>query len=125
MRRFSGFSLVEVLISLILLSCILLGFDGMEIYSLREIRATYFYHLAINQLYSMSERLRCLEMQDNLASQIAIWNLENKNLLPHGYGKVAGIYPNFTISVFWGKPQSNCQIDHVGQSGCVQCSLKI
>jgi prepilin-type N-terminal cleavage/methylation domain-containing protein len=52
-----GFSLLEVLISMVLLSLMLLGLDAMEIHSLRSTQDAYDIHLENHQRISMNERL--------------------------------------------------------------------
>ncbi len=118
-----GFTLLEVLISLVLLSFILLGFDEMEIYSLRSTCAAYYFHLATEQLNSMIERLHTVGMRPSINEQIEIWNSQNKQLLPAGEGEVIGNYPNYTITVYWGDAPHICQEIHIGQSGCIKRSI--
>jgi len=127
MRRinFQGFTLLEVLISLVLLSFILLGFDEMEIYSLRSISAAYYFHIATEQLNSMIERLHTAGINFSVNEQIDIWNSQNKQLLPTGEGEITGSYPNYTITLYWGDTPHICQEIHLGQSGCIQRSITL
>lgn len=97
-----GFSLIEVLISLLLLSLILLGFDAAEIYSLRKTCEAYHISVAVNQLSAMSERLRALGNNAGLEQQIFLWNEENQQLLPNGRGIVS---LSSEIKITWGKNQ--------------------
>jgi prepilin-type N-terminal cleavage/methylation domain-containing protein len=116
----SGFSLIEVLISLFLLSFILLGFNAMEVASLRAARAAYYFDAAANQMNNMVERLRALGLSTGLARQITIWNAQNKKTLPEGLGVVLGHYPFYTITIHWGKADFDCSQIHLGQAGCLQ-----
>ena len=118
-----GFTLIEVLISLIMLSLILLGFDAMEIYSLRSIRATYYFHLATFQWISIAERLRSIGSRSGIEEQVAAWNEQNKQLLPQGIGSVTGSYPNYTVTIYWGGMTAACQKIQLGQTGCLQQSI--
>lgn len=120
-----GFTLIEVLIGLILLSLIVLGFETMEIDSLRSTRAAYYFYLATQQLISMAERLHTLGKNQGLNEQIAIWNLQNKELLPAGRGTVSGSYPSYIIAVYWGRTQPECKQIKLGQSGCMQQRLQL
>src|SRR5579862_5833322 len=97
-----GFSLIEVLISLFLLALILLGFDAMEIFALRNTRSAFYFNVATNQLQNMAERLRALTIHDDISQQERSWNLENQQVLPEGWGKVSGHYPTYTLTIFWG-----------------------
>ncbi len=120
-----GFTLLEVLISLFLLTFILLGFDEMEIYSLRQTRATYYFHLATQQLNSMIERLQTVGMYSSVTEQIEIWNMQNQQLLPEGQGEVIGSYPNYTLIIFWGNALHSCPEIKIGRSGCIKRNIKI
>jgi len=120
-----GFTLIEVLISLILLSLLLLGFDAMEIDSLRSTRAAYYFYLATQQLIAMTDRLRALGANQSLNEQVAIWNLQNQDLLPAGRGTVSGSYPSYILAVYWGKFLQECKQIKLGQSGCVQQRLQL
>jgi len=119
----SGFSLLEVLISLVLLSFILLGFDATEIYSMRASRAAYYFDVANQQVSNMTERLIMVANDADLSSQIAIWNTENKIVLPQGKGQVIGHYPDFTIIVYWGNNSSFCTHNQLGNIGCINLHL--
>lgn len=55
-----GFSLLEVLISMVLLSLMLLGLDAMEIHSLREMHIAYDIHLKNHQRISTMDRLNVM-----------------------------------------------------------------
>lgn len=100
-KLISGFSLIEVLISLLILSVILLGFDTMQVKALRENENAYLFTVAENQLNSMAERLYANGVLSGAV--IARWNEQNKLLLPHGKGSITGSYPNYTIALFWGE----------------------
>jgi prepilin-type N-terminal cleavage/methylation domain-containing protein len=115
----NGFTLIEVLISLLLLSLMLLGFDAMGIFGHSETRSAYYYTQAVNQIFCLEERLRALNVHDGLENQIEIWNKENQTVLPNALGSVTGIYPTYTITLFWGESQTDCPHVRVGQSGCV------
>lgn len=118
-------SLIEVLISLLLLSLILLGFDAMEIFALRENRAAYYFSVATNQLNSMIERLSALNSRDGLDQQVVIWNQQNQDVLPSGIGVVAGSYPRYTITIYWGEAQRACEKMRLGESGCLREEISI
>lgn len=101
MSYFSGFTLIEVLISLFLLSLILLGLDAMEVFALRENRAAFYFLTAENQIDAMVERLYALNTQENLAEQVSIWNQQNQEVLPLGTGSVSGYFPSYTLKIEW------------------------
>src|SRR5690242_4208553 len=99
MSKVSGFTFIEVIVSLLLLSLILLGFNAMQLQALRETQSAYDYSVAALQLNAMTERLRALDKWAGLQEQINIWNLQNKQVLPQGKGEVMG----HTIKITWGR----------------------
>lgn len=121
----SGFSLIEVLVSLLLLSFILFGFDSAEIYSVREIRAAYYFDMANDQLNNMIERLQAIGDQTDMSQSVTTWNIQNKNLLPQGMGEVLGVFPTYKINIFWGENRPPCQQNQLGSSGCITRNVTI
>ena len=100
-----GFSFIEVLVSLLLLSLILLCFDAAELFSLRTTQEAYYFNVATHQLNAMTERLIALADHHGLEQQIVIWDAQNKEILPKGRGKVEGRFPDYWVSVCWGKSE--------------------
>lgn len=95
----TGSSLIEVLISLLLLSFIMLFFDAAEVFSFKKNRDAFYFSVAVNQVYSMKERLLALKSYAGLTEQLQIWNLQNKELLPQATGTVT----QKKIILNWGK----------------------
>lgn len=119
MHTHEGSSLIEILISLLILSILLLGVDAMQITSLRETRASYYFSVATQQLQIMSERLHSLKARD-INEQLTQWNKQNNEVLPQGHGVISGDYPHFTLTIFWGNADTNeCNKNKIGQSGCL------
>lgn len=118
-----GSSLLEVLISFTLLAIMLLGFDAMQISSLREMKSAYYFSVATQQLNNMTEQLKILKNHFD-GTTIIRWNQQNAKLLPQGRGKVTGSYPNFVLSIAWGK-KSACHENKLGQSGCLHMAVKL
>jgi prepilin-type N-terminal cleavage/methylation domain-containing protein len=120
MSRKQGFSLIEVLVSLMLLSFALLGLDAMEVMSLRGNRDAYFFAVAENQLQIMAEKLRVMHSYD-VAQQVADWNSLNADVLPQGEGVVRGDFPLYQLQVWWGaEGEKLCEKNQRGQSGCLR-----
>ncbi|MHB1948439.1 MAG: type IV pilus modification PilV family protein [Gammaproteobacteria bacterium] len=118
-----GFTLIEVLISLLILSFILLGFDAMQLTSMRENRNAYYFSMAQNQLNSMIERLHAQPLS---LDQIAIWNQQNQQVLPNGTGYVQGHFPCYKITIFWGEKnhQDQCNQFQSGKINCLTTQIK-
>jgi prepilin-type N-terminal cleavage/methylation domain-containing protein len=99
--RHNGFTLLEVLISLFILSYALLGFDLLELKSLKKSREIYFYGIAITQVQAISNLLQELNSNAGFSLQTTLWNQENKQVLPQGAGVVTGSYPDYQVSLSW------------------------
>ena len=125
MKQSSGFSLIEILISFLLLSMILLGLDAIQIYTLRKAHSVYFLSLATIQLNNLSERLQASNGRD-LNSLWVSWNKENQAILPQGTGMIQGNFPHYVATIFWGtRFQTVCQPYLKGKSGCLKISVTL
>jgi len=123
MQKKVGASLIEVVISLLLLAMILLEFDATQIISLREARVEHYYSVATQQLDVMSERL-LMTKGNNLNVLISSWNTQNQEVLPLGVGVVSGNYPDYKVSIFWGnRHRQDCINNIIGLDGCLYINL--
>lgn len=125
MHTIGGFTFLEVLISLVLLSITLLGLDAMEVYSLRSLRATYFVHLALLQLQNMYDRLLVAKPYHEISQQVIAWNKENQALLPEGKGYVEGYASSYTIHIAWGGEVIPCAQSVVAEKGCIRWKVRV
>ncbi len=96
----SGFSLIEVLVSLLIISITLLGLTALMTNALRYSYDAYLESVAVNQLSSMAERLRATH-GDALGAVVADWNQENQQALPQGQGDVAPSNGTYTLALGW------------------------
>jgi prepilin-type N-terminal cleavage/methylation domain-containing protein len=123
--RISGFTLLEVLISLFILSLLLLGLDAAETQALRQAKAVYYFNVAREQLNSMVEQLQTTQGAE-FANIEAKWNEQNKQILPQGKGQISKQLPQFILSIFWGENiDASCQRNKIGLSGCLRLITKI
>jgi len=126
-----GFSLIEAMISLFLVALMLFGLDATQLYALKESDNLYFLSTALNQMNNGIERLIGLahsnnsNNSDDLAHQLAAWNMENQSVLPVGFGTITGQYPNYIITVYWGNHPPHCQKQQIGSSGCLRKKLQL
>ena len=123
----SGVSLIEVLITLVILSIGLLGIAGMQVMSVKNTQVAAQRSIATQQAYDIAERIRSnlaaalAGGYDNLdtttpadpgcspcsAAQQAVfdhraWNLDNSRVLPAGSGSVVGtIAAGYTVTLNW------------------------
>jgi hypothetical protein len=124
MHQSTGTTLVEVLVSFVLLACLLLGLDAFALVNVRATKALYYFSVATNQLRSFAERLHTLNGAD-LSSPFIAWNEENLHVLPHGTGAISGHYPDYRLVIYWGKIADHCFKNKIGRSGCVQLTIQI
>ncbi|HSW70929.1 MAG TPA: hypothetical protein VLH77_02995 [Gammaproteobacteria bacterium] len=111
----SGLTLFEVLVSMLLLSLLLLGLEGMTLSAFSLNQKAYYAALAEQQLYNMEERLRLIgSFEEKLDQQLELWNEENKRLLPQGWGWLDGHYPEYSLTLSWGKKEKqNCLSERI------------
>ena len=124
-----GFTLLEILVAIVVLSIGLLGLAGLQALSLNNNQLAYYRSIASQQAYDMADRIRanlvgaaagnynnlttglpggnpdCFTAACSVAN-IAIfdhrqWNTMNARLLPTGNGTVAGAGGAFVITVMW------------------------
>ena len=118
-----GFSFIEIVVSLFLLSLALLGLDAMCITALHERETAYYFSSATQQINNMVERL-LIAHSDDVSEQLRIWNTQNLQTLPKGYGTVAMHTGDYQVSIMWGEQGSeSCRRNKIGKSGCLQVTL--
>ncbi len=120
----AGVSLIEILISLLLIALLLFGFDAVQVIALRQATVAYEVTVAMQQLNNMVERLTVTQQIDH--AMLASWNQQNHLLLGQGAGHVMGYYPNFSLSLGWGASQQHlCQQNKIGRSGCLRIDVSL
>lgn len=135
-----GFSMLEVLVAIVVISFGLLGLAGLQAVGLKNNQTAYLRSLATQQAYDMADRMRAnmpgvvAGSYDNIATgagsdpgcissgcsmaQLAqydryAWNTANSALLPGGSGTVVGSRTTFfTITVNWTEKCTT------GETGC-------
>lgn len=118
MCRMRGFSFLEVLFSLFLVTMLFLSVDVMLSASLRKTKINLYYLSAIQQLAIITERLKI--MPPNVA-EIKRWNQLNSRALPQGRGWLRKQHDEFLISIMWGGyPYQDCEHQQIGEMGCLK-----
>ena len=132
--RQRGFSLVEVLIALIIMSVGMLGIAGLYVQSMQAGRTSMYRHHAVTLAGDVADRIRanpragaayagagannnCVTGGINCnavqmaANDIFVWDQEAVDALPNGDVVVqyndAAAPPEYTISVNWTEPGEN------------------
>lgn len=127
----SGFTLLEILVAIVVLSLGMLGLAGLQAATLRNNQIAYYRAIAVQQTYDMADRIRANQAgiaagaYDNLTAvtpadpdcvgnvctpaNMAVadhsqWNTNNARMLPGGVGTVV-VAPGgaFDISVSWNE----------------------
>ena len=139
-RKQSGFTLLEVLVAIVVLSLGLLGLAGLQAATLRNNQIAYYRAIAIQQTYDMADRIRANQVgvaagaYDALdtsipadpdcvantctAANMAVadhsqWNNNNARMLPAGLGTVASVAGgSFDITISWNE---NTETGSTGQ----------
>ena len=131
-KRNDGFTLVEVLIALIILSVGMLGIAGLYVHSMQAGRTSLFRHHAVTLAGDVSDRIRAnpragpayaLAGADNncvaggvdctpaqlAANDIFLWDQQAADTLPNGTVTVvfdnAVVPPTYEIRVQWTEPE--------------------
>lgn len=125
-----GFSLLEVLVAVLILSIGLLGIAGLQITGLRYAAAANIQYVASLQVLDMAERMRanmagvtagaynsisgigsdpgCISSSCSPSQMAATdayqWNSTNARVLPSGTGTVTSNGNLFTINISWNEP---------------------
>jgi type IV pilus assembly protein PilV len=108
-----GFTLLEVLISLFILSYGLLSMAGMQLSALQHSQDAYLRSVATVQLNSMLERLRANSSAVVRDRELLRWNESNLRVLPRGKGEYQCKGENCTATIFWrGKQEQTLSLSY-------------
>jgi hypothetical protein len=122
MFKYTGSSLLEILICFTLISIMLLSLDVVQIKTMQAAQTSYYFSTATQQISNMIEQLKIAKQAD--AMMINTWNQQNAELLPNGRGEIIGEYPQFILKLMWGK-QSTCTQTKINRSGCLMLDLHL
>jgi type IV pilus assembly protein PilV len=130
-----GFSLIEVLITIVITSFGLLGVASLLIRGIQNNNSSFMRSIATQQAYDLTDRMRanptalkngsfnsvsftsgqtctgCSSSSSCTAAQLAaydicVWNVQNAQLLPSGQGTVSKTGLVYTITVSWDDTKS-------------------
>ncbi len=98
----TGFSLLEVMFAFIIVSISLLFFVKTEVTIWRNMTFLYQQNVALYQALGHRERLRMDRHSAQPFKQAAMWNKENKDLLPNGSGDFQQVGSYLLVDIHWG-----------------------
>lgn len=99
----NGFSLLETLISLFILSFCLLGIVATLSKALSQAQNSYLRTVGTIEAANLAEALKA----NLLSSYFPIWNLQITQIFPHGIGQYKTISKGHEISICWQVKLSN------------------
>jgi prepilin-type N-terminal cleavage/methylation domain-containing protein len=117
MRRNNGFTLLEIVISLFLLSLVLLGLDAVQLSVQRQSRGLGYFQQASYQAQNMANYLQAHHGVNE--GYVDAWRQQLTDVLPHADASVQGSFPTYQIIIQWGVAESACTQNKSGISGCV------
>jgi len=135
-KHVQGFTLIEVLIALIIMSVGMLGIAGLYVHSMKAGRTSLFSHNAVILAGDVADRIRanptalaayegagadndCVDggvnctVAEMAAHDIFLWNLQADDTLPNGdvavvFTAAAGVAPpTYEITISWVEPGEN------------------
>lgn len=95
----------------------LLGLDAIQLVSLREANAAYYFRVAVEEGDAIKQRLKFIS-KDDLQAEIADWSRSIQAVLPGGKGIIKD--DKSEIKIIWGGVSAEeCKENKIGVSGCV------
>lgn len=104
-----GFSLLEFLIALVLLTIGILSFAQAEVSALRDAQTAYLQTTAQLQVAAIADQLRsCQGLASNCISrEKTLWQSDNASLLPQPVSEVSPCRPYCKIALRWAVVTNN------------------
>lgn len=103
-KIYPGFTFIEILISLLILSLGILSYAGLQLKALRYSQETYFKNLALNQAHNISEQWLNTSCKQKFSPLITTWNQQNQLLLPQGNGSIEASDNWSRLELRWNLP---------------------
>ncbi len=99
----TGFSLLEVLVAMLIISSSLLGIFGLQNLALRHTQSAYYQTIAVNQAQALMERLRADSSSEGQRQEMILEQNLIANWLPQGHCdyQCLGAPPACAVNVYW------------------------
>jgi prepilin-type N-terminal cleavage/methylation domain-containing protein len=121
MRQY-GFSFIEILISLSIISFLIFSMDFIQVNSLRAQVATYYYAMATLAAKEIMEKLTFPALQ-NKNEIIHQWQASVSEILPKGRAYLTQQSEMTNISITWGEEtEKKCEQTKIEMNGCLYVS---
>jgi hypothetical protein len=101
MASMLGSTLIEVLVTLLVLSCGFLAIAHLQIISIRHTQSAYFTSVAQTQLQNMAECLQLQRIGYPCSIEKIAWEKSLSERLPQGMGKIFQKGTHLQIIVAW------------------------
>jgi len=101
----SGYSLIEVLVALVILSIGTLALQEQQLFTLRAEQRSYYITMAWQQANSMAMLLANNHGHTIAKSLLTHWQDANKRLLPQGKGNIHYVARGQQITIQWQQQQ--------------------
>jgi type IV pilus modification protein PilV len=99
----AGFSFLEVLIALMIMTSAFMGILHLQTLALQQVHASYYQNMAAFEAQALMERLRAEPSAAGFGQELTLAEPDIENCLPAGRGdyQCAGIPIACTASIFW------------------------
>ena len=115
MSHCRGFTLIEVLISWVILTAVLFSMVALQATNTRQLYHHYLETIAIIQINNMFERLRANQDPSFRQREWMLWNEQNQLVLPEGNGRYVCSEKICTVSLQWQERRE----EHLELMSCI------
>lgn len=117
----TGFSLIEVLVALCLVTIILLEIAKVNLQSIRANQQAMFVNQASEQLRTMANVIYATNGDYILF--LSEWNQYNKEMLPNGHGEIRKNGEQYCVYLFWRSSKNSfwrCDVAQKNKQSCAE-----
>lgn len=126
MHSISGFSLIETMVSMLLITLTFIGINAAHLVAIKEAKSVYYYSVALMQAKMLSAVLVKTSIESDVMLEERHMRQISK-ILPHG--RLVLKRDSSTISainIFWGDNRASvCEQDTIAPSGCLNFRLMV
>lgn len=119
--------MLEVLITLIILSIGLLTLAKSQFRSLQNNNTQYFYNVAVNEVINLAEIIRAYHATSQMQQRISAWKQTSVDALPNGMASIEEHNGHYQILLAWREEssfKSSCNQPDYENYACVSFSVQ-